>query len=710
MKRIALLLALFSVVMGTGWGWAAPDSTPAGAEPPLPQAQVKPYSATTSMSEVQNFAAFNKAMPLTAAAKQLLHQNLFVVRPSGLTQLFHVYENNDYLQLPSFVSSDLVLQLYHIFYDYTLRTVETDNLLPALKTLTTGMLANSVSMWKGAKDTKIKSAALKNVVFFGVADRALGLSSDLPPEALPSVRVELALMSQHGGWGVGSIFPYKLDYSQFVPRGHYTRSQALKQYFKTMMWYGLAPFALQYDGPNGPTRSDGTIRQGLLLVRGLYDTKLTSEWEKIYGPTKFYVGAADDLTPAEWKGVSDQVYGPGVVEDSPGAAFADDSKLDAFVSGVEKLRPAKIQANVVMQKDLPQPDVQLRLMGQRYIPDSEVLQKLSVPVERVFPSGLDVMAVLGSTRAAENADAFPTIYNTRNWAGYKPKRDQLTSDFAALKPDTWTSNLYWSWLYSLQALLQPVGEGYPSFMQNKAWQDKALNTSLASWSELRHDTILYGKQSTTECGDGSERKFVKGYVEPDVLFYRRLLALTQQSRQGLVSRNLLSPDLTDKFEGFDDLLTLLQNISVKELQNQKLSEKEYNEIRYIGGKFEQLTLSVMTGHPSNWDLVSETDKNMAVVADVHTGDGDVLEEGVGGANEIFVIVPIEGHLSLTRGAIFSYYEFKQPMSDRLTDEKWHTLLKDGAAPAPPIWTRTFLAPGKAKTIDASKLEGYSSGC
>ena len=62
----------------------------------------------------------------------------------------------------------------------------------------------------------------------------------------------------------------------------------------------------------------------------------------------------------------------------------------------------------------------------------------------------------------------------------------------------WAQNLYWNWLYTLLPLLEPKGEGWPVFMQNQAWTDKSLNTALGSWAELRHDTILYAKQSETE--------------------------------------------------------------------------------------------------------------------------------------------------------------------------------------------------------------------
>ncbi len=229
-------------------------------------------------------------------------------------------------------------------------------------------------------------------------------------------------------------------------------------------------------------------------------------------------------------------------------------------------------------------------------------------------------------------------------------------------------------------------------MQNAAWRDKSLNTALGSWAQLRHDTILYGKQSGAEMGDGDEPAPYKGYVEPNVAFWERMLNLLRQSREGLESRKLLPEQLGYQFESFEETLVNLKQISEKELRNEKLTIGEYQSIRQIGGTLEYLTLSVMNGQPDSWELVNETDKDMAVVADVHTGDNMVLEEAVGRANELFVIVPVEGKLVLTRGAVFSYYEFVHPAADRLTDEKWQKMLDLGRSPAPPEWTKSFLLP------------------
>jgi hypothetical protein len=665
--------------------------------------RVQPYTVSANFANVTNFRSFNRVITLSPDQRRMLQRNLFVCTPTDYKQLFHIYENNDYLNLPSFVTTDLVLHLYHVFYGFTLRAVETEFLTPALTRLTQGMLADSIETWQQAQEASVKQAALKNVAYFGVAARSLGLSPNLPPAAAPLVQREMQLIQARQGFAIGAIFPYKIDYSQFIVRGHYTRTPVLSRYFLTMMWYGQAPFALY----SGGLRNDEPIRQGILLARSLYRRKLEGEWDRIYGPTAFYVGASDDQTPAQWKAISDRVYG----KDAPLSAFADDSRLEEFVAGVKQAGPARIRAKMTLSKDMPDPDYQMRMMGMRYIPDSEVLQRLSEPLLRPFPSGLDVMAALGSRRAVAILDANPRIYNQNNWSAYRTERAKILNEFGQVTPQQWTSNLYWSWLHTLQPLLMPVPEGYPSFMRTQAWADKSLHTALASWAELRHDTILYGKQSAVECGDDDDVPFVKGYVEPNVLFYTRLLNLTKQSREGLTRRRLLSDKLKDRFEQFEDLIAFLKRVSEKQLRNEKLTREEHMEIRYIGGKVEYMTLSVMEGEPSSWgEITSETDKNMAVVADVHTAGDKALFQGVGHATEILVIVPIEGRLTLTRGAAFSYYEFKHPAADRLTDEKWQAILRARRAPDAPVWTRSFLSPTRSRSPKKELLETYSSGC
>ncbi len=72
---------------------------------------------------------------------------------------------------------------------------------------------------------------------------------------------------------------------------------------------------------------------------------------------------------------------------------------------------------------------------------------------------------------------------------------------------------------------------------------------------------------------------------------------------------------------------------------------------------------------------------MAVVADVHTdlNSGQALEEAVGPAFRIIVMAPIDGQPTPAVGGVFSYYEFKQPIAQRLTDEAWQGLPESAGA-------------------------------
>jgi hypothetical protein len=225
-------------------------------------------------------------------------------------------------------------------------------------------------------------------------------------------------------------------------------------------------------------------------------------------------------------------------------------------------------------------------------------------------------------------------------------------------------------------------------MQGEAWQDKTLHTFLGSWTELRHDTILYAKQSYTIRATGimPQPERTLGYVEPQPEVFARLAALTRQMRVGLDSRGLLSTEYQDKLERMESLLVSLKVMAEKELRGQALTDDEYNTIRNIGGILEGL----VTFSPQVKDQVeSEADERMAIVADVHTdtNTGQVLEEGVGNAFLIYALVPVEGQTLVAQGGVFSYYEFTHPMSDRLTDEAWQAM---SPKPNRPVWTDRFI--------------------
>jgi len=647
---------------------------------PAQTGHYRPYSVSSDFHEVANRKSFEAVVHLAPDHRRLLKKNLFVVSPRGDDQLYEIYAVNDYRNLPSLITTDTVLHLYHVFFDATLRKIEADPLYPKLERMSAKLEEASRQQAKAAPDGAMRAAALKNADYFSVA---LCL---VKPSASPSAatKTELARIKAASGYEPSAIFPYKVDYSRFIVRGHYTRSETLQRYFRAMTWYGLMPFALT-DRVGKPVAEQ--IRMAVLAANALRTSGEEADWQAIYIPTELYAGASNMFTPSEVRQTALKVF--------QSTQRLDPSRFPAFVAALRSLRTPKIQARITQRSGVPATDVQFRFMGMRYIPDSEILQNLTGE-QRPMPSGLDVMAALGSSRAAGILDADHSAYNPQGWTEYRPERVRLTAQLAAIPTDAWRSNLYWSWLDTLRLLLKPIPSGFPQFMLSSAWQDKDLSTALASWTELRHDTILYGEQSASEMGSGEEKQpFVKGFVEPRQDVYERLLDLSKQSRTALQKMHLIDKAALDQFASYEDMLSFFATVSHRELEGRSLTRAEHLRIRKIDGEFYDMT-EVMLKYGTNFEALTDDDRNMALVADVHTAGNTALEEGVGKADDLIAVVPIEGKLYFARGCAFSYYEFAVPISKRMTDEGWKASLQGGKDHPRPAWTSDFFTKSKTK--------------
>lgn len=333
-------------------------------------------------------------------------------------------------------------------------------------------------------------------------------------------------------------------------------------------------------------------------------------------------------------------------------------------------------------------------MGQRFIPDSYMFQNLVFPTtgdytgqgtaftlgggQRVMPRGLDIMTILGSARARQHLND----EGDSSYTFYDRQIQNLIANFSSLNVSEWNRNLYWSWLYSLKPLLASFDTAYPAFMQTDAWKDKELQTALASWTELRHDTILYAKQSyTPRITAIPPTPDSVGYVEPVPEFYQRILALTTMTRTGLTDLQVLNQTEINRLKNLEEINRRLLTISKAQLEGKALNQSDYEFIDDFGEQLE----GVITG-------VNDQGKETTIVADVHTdtNSGQVLEEAVGYVDLIVVAYKTpDGRISIGAGPVFSYYEFKESMSDRLTDEQWKGLLEKGQQPSRPQWTESF---------------------
>ncbi|MBN2003250.1 MAG: DUF3160 domain-containing protein [Anaerolineae bacterium] len=655
------------------------------------------------------------AMPLSADQLARLARDGFAAS-SGMQEkeFFTVYEKARYANVPIFVTSDSLLHVYHLMFDKTLRTAEVEYFYPLLKSLNRALIVEADAQYQQLRGTPWEDAALRTVAFIAVSGRVADAEFSVPAYAAELVDAEIANIEAADGIQSSPIFPgleFGEDYTQYIPRGHYTRSDALKVYFKSMMWYGRMTFRLKTDDPEV---GKAETRSALLLVRALRNTQVDGRpaldvWADLYDPTAFLVGRSDDLTALDYIPVIDAVYG----ENPATAALADDAKLDTFIAATDALPAPRILGMVIQDTDDETEQTKgLRFMGQRFVPDAYIFRQLiyrnvgtATGERRGLPKGLDVFAAMGSDRAYELLD---TMGDTK-YLSYTLQMDKMRAWTGGLTINDWTETVYNTWLYTFYPLLEVPGAGYPTFMQSVAWRDKQLHTALGSWAELKHDTILYAKQTYAEMGAGwmptpPDPLPARGYVEPVPEFYARMAALAAMTREGLASRSLLGEADADSLTRIEELSLALKQMAEKQLQGIPLTEEDYARIRYYGGELEHLVMaSADTGGESGDVVFMEEDPQAAIIADVATDpdpDGDgapnpaVLEVGVGRVGEIHVVVPLveaDGSLRLqvAKGAIFSYYEFQWPADDRLTDEKWQAMLDNGEAPAQPAWIGSF---------------------
>jgi hypothetical protein len=664
---------------------AAPVAGPGPYAPPAVKAAIPAYQVAPDLGNLVNRAQFGVFTP---AQQRLLAANGFFAAPTDFIQPFFLYENNTYYDIPSFVTTDSVLHTYHLFYDWAMRGVEYLQLYPDLSDLTGAMLQRAVKAYGEAPSPNRKEAALGAVVYFAVPTRLLGLAPELPEAAVPLVEQELAKIAAHKERQQLSFLPYNIDYTAFVPRGHYTRTEQFQQYFRAMTWYGLLPFPLQEnDLSAGPTEIKAT--RMALTIAGLLGPEQEKLWRHIYEVTALFVGLADDATPIQYRALADQQTVAGLEADETVLAFIN--------KAVAQLPPPGIAQALA---DIPT-GPQMRFMGQRFVLDSAVLQELVHWQYRPFPTGLDVAAAWGSARAKDLL--LGARQEGTKWPEYPARLEKQTQRIAAVKEPEWQSNLYRGWLWTFQPLLALKGEGYPGFMRTAAWQDKAINTVLGSWTQLRHDTILYVKPSGAECGgDDQIPPPPPGYVEPEPEFFGRLEWLLRNTLTELTGRGLLEENMAQQFTIFADLMKRLRAITEKELVNEALTREEQDLIRFFGGQLERLSIRSLGGYKGWYELASEVDREMALVADVHVRSDSVMEEAVGRPAAIFVAFPADGKVWLGRGAIYSQYEFVHPAADRMTDEAWLKLVQARQTPEPPAWTASFLSPDKAQVPEPER--------
>jgi hypothetical protein len=350
--------------------------------------------------------------------------------------------------------------------------------------------------------------------------------------------------------------------------------------------------------------------------------------------------------------------------------------------------------------------MQFRFMGQRFTLDAYILNKLTqgdespdpqtgqklptmptalMPVSLLAPENKVVKGYLDSwindpaRIAAQNRESDKVIAKVY---------DGLADEIKNYDRAKWTQNIYWSWLDTMRTLLRGYGDGYPLFMTNDNWQKKNLGTVLGTYTELKHDTLLYAKQSYAELGGGGPEgelpPVVKGYVEPDLEFWNKIIALAKKTKIGLESRNLMPDYFQARYDTFITQAEFYQKIAIAELNNDKINDDDFEKLRVS-----PLALSSIA-EPLPGQELTDKDRRAGIIADIHTDavKSQILYEATGKPFVIYTAIKDKNGARLTRGAVYNHFEFAEEIDGRLTDELWQDRVysQKGSLPQTDKWS------------------------
>lgn len=681
-----------------------------------------------SLTETRYLDSISIKYGLTSHELELLSQNGFVVSErmnkisfgQAFLEIFHK-------DLPVYISTDAILHPMHISYDRILKDVELGITIEKLKSMLQNMHAQLPVLASNYATYPEMQTMLKDVdVYFTIPLKLLGINTNpyypsnqsLVSLIMSEIESEeadtLSLFSTNCKW---------LDWSQFKIRGHYTDDPELGKYFQAMIWLGRTEIYLSKPNamaaPPCENQSFHDIQRQIIdafLIYELFEiSNSTSVYEEIEDIIKFFVGEQDNVTIDNIKYLKNAINLNNLFELLDSIKVVEFQDTLANQPFANQLILSQMLWSNPMNPDSIVPASAFMVFGQRFVIDSYVTATVvydkikynNYKPCRLIPSTQDILFSLGNDASLQllQPELEAWHYST-NLAALRYLVDTFDGSF-------WNSSLYNIWLNSIREL-NPIEDrsNLPEFMQTAAFWQKMMNTQLSSWTELRHDNLLYAKQSYS---GGTVCSYPYGYVEPFPEFYNGLKNFAQIASTKLQTINFPQPGyqqgLVNYFTHLYKSADTLMNISNKELNNIPLNQQEIFFLQkliyqtmasgeYLDGWYVKLYYddAFNTNEPSGIGAYGGLMESDHLVADIHTAPFDcaggmpgyVVHVGTGSINlGVFIANAYDSIQTAYVGPVMSYYEYITEDFLRLTDEEWDNQYLQSALR--PNWVNIYLA-------------------
>lgn len=681
----------------------------------------------TNYSDALYFDSLDGYYNFSEFEKSLIQDHGFMVserlkRISFGESLLEIF-NQDF---PVFVSTDAILHAFHISYDRILTDMEVGLLEDRLTELLWNLRNSMNQLHNNYGSNPEMITMLKDVDVYVTVPLLLLEENVQPYYSENNLMIDSILNwidNEQGGIS-STIFSSTcrvMDWSQFKPRGHYVYNPStqinLEGYFRAMMWLGrielylIAPSSHPVQCSNQKFQDIQRQAIDAFLIDELFDIANAKPiYEEMENILKFFVGESDNVTldNLDYLKQAISLNSPTELLDSlKMVEFQDTLKNQAFAY---QLILSQILFSNPMSPDTILPASAFMMFGQRFVIDSYVtgsvvydrIKYFGVKICRLFPSTLDVLFSIGNSASAQLLiDELNVFHYSTNLAALRYLIDHYDQNF-------WGSSIYNYWLNLIRKLNPPEDRStFPEFMKTAAFWQQKMNTQLASWTELRHDNLLYAKQSYT---GGTVCSYPYSFVEPFPEFYSTLNDYSNEALNYFTSLNFPDPVIKNKIihyfgrcKGITDTLKI---ICEKELAGIPFNSGEQSFLAGMIYQTGQSGVSLDGWYPNlfyddvfrgewGYEGLMESDH---IVADIHTTPtncsggsiGAISHVGTGNINlGVFITENHLGELTAFVGPVMSYYEYRTTNFLRLTDDEWeNTYLQSALRPE---WVNIYLA-------------------
>ncbi len=470
------------------------------------------------------------------------------------------------------------------------------------------------------------------------------------------------------------------DYTQFTPRSHYTDNAELKTYFMAMKWLMREKFYFW---------DDKLSNAALIMVNNITGEE-TQRVSELSAKIKKLIGWDDDLTLetlTKWM----KENNINNVEKIKKLTKKQRESLYDLVP--QKIQSTAYERNTKIKWKISQDDARdmtawFVFFGEKFTLDSYLFALVTAGEAekefKIMPKKQTALIVPDILEWNWDANQLVNLW-LKEWIGelkvledtkhtqyssYNGVRQEVNEKIEKeINESTVMNSVYHKWLNMIWLLVNEAEENAPYFKLDPLYRLKNLVTYMGSYTELKHDTLLYVKQTYAfaedswmafdwEFGkycdvhvDPPSLPTPKWYIEADVDIINKLIELNNEVK---LDFGELWERVESQFTWFDAFLRHTKNILEQQMNNEKISDEDFEWMRLA---YDELSYIV---YPF-WKDVSQKEMRAALIADIFTSEYkwsiDPLYEAVGRPALMLVMIDDINGKRVAIWPVFTHYEF-----------------------------------------------------